>query len=486
MARQRLLTATADRLTTWSRCGATFGIVAEFAADEAGFVMFEAYVLRHLACDFLLLADVADEEFELQELPPVRGSDRRALIARKLEQVHAGKPLKAAIACGRAASGRREERVLFAALVPPTALARWLHILERTRASVERVHLVAQAVEHLPCVRARPAPCRIVVTTTHAGLRQTVLEDGRLRFSRLTPIEHEALAPTACATELPALMRYVAGHMAAPAAEIPVTIVAAARSKDHYRACCAAVEGAVFEYVDLREESSKAGLRQAPSGAATEALFLRLTLRQRQAEQLAPASVRRHYAIRRVERALYGAASTVFAAGLAIGGLGWTDASMVREADLRLTAAAEADARNYQAQLAALPRLPLPASQLREVLDRYDALQRRSPRPADSYRLIGGALAAFPQVHLEALNWSLDTEHRPTVELHATLSPVLAADPRTQLALVDRLVRQFEAGGATRVQMLAVPFDTDPTKPLPGDASPQRPKLSVRITWPNS
>ncbi len=482
-ARQRLLTATADRLTAWSRRGRTLDVIAEFAADEAGFVAFEAYVLRHLACDFALLADVADEEFELHEIPPVRGRHRRALIARKLDQAHAETPLKAAIGCGHAAEGRRDERLLFAALVPPPAMTRWLHILERSKAAIEGLHLLAQLVERLPTVLALPLQHRVVVTVTRAGLRQTVLENGRLRFSRLTPIASEADAPAACAAELVRLKRYLAGHMPASATEIPVTILASRRARDRYRESCSAVEGVCVECLDLREESSRAGLRQAPSGFATEALFLQLMMQQRHAEQLAPPSLRQHYAVRRMERVLHGGAIAVFAAGLAVGGLGWTEATTMRERGAVLAADLEAETRRYQARLGALPDLPLKAAELRAVIDRHEDLQRRSPRPADSFRLIGGALADFPQVHVERLDWALDTEHRAVVELHATLSPVLAADPRTQLAIVNEFVRRLEAGAAARVQILAAPFDADPAKPLPGDATARRPKLSLRIAW---
>jgi hypothetical protein len=59
---------------------------------------------------------LAEEGFQLEDLPYVQGGDRNALLQRRLSQYYYNTPLSAAISLGRAKEGRRDEKVLFAAL----------------------------------------------------------------------------------------------------------------------------------------------------------------------------------------------------------------------------------------------------------------------------------------------------------------------------------------------------------------------------------
>lgn len=485
MARERVLCASAEHLTAWVREGRALRIEAEFGADEADFAGFAAYLAQRPNCEFTILADLADEEFELQEIPAVRGRDRRALVTRKLEQIHFGSPLRIAVACGRRHGGRRDERVLFAALPQAPALARWLRLLERADAAVAGVASMAQLAERLPSLRAHATPHRLVVTTTRAGLRQTLVENGRLRLSRLTPAVTAAELPSACAAEAERLRQYLAGRVLADDATLPVTILAEPRQLERFRAACADTARLRFEHIDLCVECTRAGAREVPHAADTEALFVHLLMRQRPAEQFAPPSVRRGFVLRRAERILHRAAAATLAAGLLTGGLHWFEARQLREAGAARVALIAADTRRYEDRLRALPPLPLPAERLRAVLDGYDELLRRSPQPAAAYRLLGDALVEFPQVFIERLDWKLGDGVE--LELNGSLPAAVAGDRRGQLDTVENLKQRLEAAPAVGVRIVTPPFDTDPGRPLASNSmAALRAKFSLRIALPAS
>lgn len=486
MTPDRILCASAERLTAWVRSGRALRIEAEFAAGDAGCAGFTGYLSQRPDDDFLVLADLADEEFELQEIPAVRGRDRRALVARKLEQLHFGTPLTSAIACGRRTDGRRDERVLFAALPQTAAMVRWLQVIERADAAVAGIASMAQMIERLPSLRAHASPHRLVVTATKAGLRQTFLENGRLRLSRLTPAVPEAELPTACAAEAERFRQYLAGRVLADAAVLPVTIVADVRHLEHFRTECANGGRLRFEHIDLGEESSRAGARDVPSGARAEALFVHLLMQRRPAEQFAPPALLHRHVLRRAERSLRRAAALSLAAGLLTGGLQWVEARQQQETNGTLAALVAADNHRHEMRLQALPPLPVPVERLRTMLDRYESLQRQSPQPAAAYRLLGNALTEFPQVFVERLDWKLDAGDQVEIELKASLPPGLAGDPRGQLAVMEGLKRRLEITPHAAVRILTAPFDADPGKPLAsaGANAAQRPRFALRIALP--
>ena len=66
---------------------------ASFAADEAGLAAFGDYLQGCRSSLFYLLADVAEEGFQVEDVPFVHGRDRRSLIQRKLAQFFYGTPL---------------------------------------------------------------------------------------------------------------------------------------------------------------------------------------------------------------------------------------------------------------------------------------------------------------------------------------------------------------------------------------------------------
>lgn len=487
MARHRVLCASAERLTAWVRSGRALRIDAGFAADEQGCTGFAAYLSQHPDCDFTVLADFADEEFELQDIPAVRGGDRRTLVARKLEQIHFGSSFRTAVACGRRRDGRRDERILFAALPQAPALARWLQLLERADVAVAGIASMAQLAEWLPSLRAQPTPHRLVVTTTRAGLRQTFVENGRLRLSRLTPSADEAALPAACAAEVERLRQYLAGRTLADDAVLPVTVLGEARQLERIQSECPDTGQLRFDYIDLRDECARAGAPNLPSAAGAEALCVHLLMRQRPTEQFAPPSVRRGFILRRAERTLHRAAAASLAVGLLTGGLQWVEAGQVGDASALLAARVAADTRRYEERLGALPPLPVPAERLRAVLDGYDELRRRSPPPTAAYRLLGDALVEFPQVFVERLDWKLEAGEGVELELTGSLPPAVAGDPRGQLDVVEKLRQRLEATPAAGVRILTSPFDTDPGKPLASNATAaQRPKFSLRIALPAS
>jgi hypothetical protein len=101
---------------------------------------FSEYLSKHRGSIFALLADLADEGFQIESLPYTQGADRQALLSRKLGQYFYGSPLATALSFGRDKGGRRDEKFLFTALTRPQQVEPWLAALRAVEAPLAGVY----------------------------------------------------------------------------------------------------------------------------------------------------------------------------------------------------------------------------------------------------------------------------------------------------------------------------------------------------------
>ena len=157
---------------------------------------FRQLLQAHRRDQYVWLVDTVDEELQLEQLPRMRGADLRRLAARRLEQRFRGK----ALATWRpgAAAARRGWRawlpaagdtmpMLLAALGGEQLMQPWLAIAERAKVAIEGIHSPALLTRAL-ARRIVPEPTGLVVSLHPAGLRQTLLLEGGVRFTRLAAV----------------------------------------------------------------------------------------------------------------------------------------------------------------------------------------------------------------------------------------------------------------------------------------------------------
>ncbi len=168
-----------------------------------------------------MLVDLPDEAYQIEDLPRVRGSDRRALFARRLAHWFPEPRFARATPLGALPDGRQgAERVLFAGMERSTELLPWL---DRLAADGRRPQVLVPASALLPRLplpgarqrrhgKAPPRP-RLLATHGRAGLRISLLAGEHTLFSRLVRGHADSLAdPQALATELERTRDYLAAQ----------------------------------------------------------------------------------------------------------------------------------------------------------------------------------------------------------------------------------------------------------------------------------
>ena len=188
-------------LEAWQRAAGRLERRAGFGHDEhEAFARWLATQPGRHVCR--LLVNLPDESFEHEDLPPARGRDRAALIARRRAAWFPHTPFVRAWPAHAARSARKgPQRIIFAGLERPEALLAWLEALSRAQGRLTHLIPAASLIPTLqPHETATGDDALIIGGFTRAGLRLSLVGTHALLFSRL--ITH-CTAPAGGGSPLP-------------------------------------------------------------------------------------------------------------------------------------------------------------------------------------------------------------------------------------------------------------------------------------------
>jgi hypothetical protein len=481
---------------------------AKFTGDESGVAAFREFLRGRKGTLLSILADLAGEDFHEEQIPLLRGGDREAVLQRRLAQRYRDTRLATAISLGAVNAGeRRNERLLLASFTNTQGLTPWLDALEDsdTRlAGVFSVPLLAPALATRLGVRGGRA---FIVTATRAGLRQSFVEDGRLRFARLertVEMNPQALAMFVRSETL-RLAQYLVTLRVLPreGGPVQVLVVAPPGQRAAFEQVLQSDARLVFRTLDGAQAETATGLRRKPPGTAGEALYLHLTANHPPREQFASSSERRGYVIWRLQRAVLAAGAAAFAVCALYAGAKWLDVSQARgRAELQAQEAQRA-AESYSRITAAFPVTQTSTENLRVTVVEFTRIAQRSSAPERVFRHVSRALEEFPQFEIDSLGWSTARpgdrrdarapgakadapgESAETVEISGRVNATQKSDYRGITAQVQRFAEALGTSGyqLTRTQL---PFDITSEGTLTGDIggseSGEAPRFTIVIT----
>jgi len=506
----RVFYLTSAGLTAYLRTRGQLLKEATFAPGEEGIAGFAEYISGKSRSLCYLLVDMVEEDFFQENIPYLHGGDRRALLARKLAQRYRDTSLALALSLGTETTGRREERMLYSSFTNTQQLQSWLSVLRAARARIAGVHSVSLLTPLVGRLARSKSRRYMMVSLQKAGLRQSYVEDGRIRFSRLGRLElgdPRSLAE-ASAAESVRFHQYLVNSRLLPrdAPLLEVMVLAPGKYRALYEAACASTAQLRFQVIDLDEIERRAGLRSAPADALAESLFLHLVGRKHFGAQFADDALRRFYDLWRVQMGLATAGATIFLACLLISGMKLVEMT-------RIDGLAEVDGREeanasqqYARMQATFPKTPVPADVLKATAKNYRAMLQQEGSPQDMLIEISQALALTPQIEVERIDWEIGPMKRVGAR-EASKAPatgaatpesrvqqaeisgrllVQQADYRNITTMVNQFVEALRARPGIEVVATRLPFDINAEKSISGDIGATRsadvPRFSVTVS----
>jgi hypothetical protein len=518
MADKRILAFDGSTITAqrWNRGFVTTDQI--FAADTLGYEAFSAYLANAKDALIYVLADVSEEGFQLETIPAVQGGDREALIKRRLGQFFFGTPYSLGHSLGRQKEGRRDERVLFAALTRPEVLSPWLELIHQAERPLAGIYSVPLVLAENSKSIVSGHQQFLLVTLAASGLRHTFFSEGQIQFSRLSQLTTHSQDEFAisCAREATRTYQYLLGQrLIARNASLPTIVVA--HSSDHVKLGKQFVDTDKlnFELLGLDTLATKLGLKTPIPDSHCDPLFAHQLITHTPKAQFAPASDRKLYRLSQIRSGFRVAAVAIlFGCLLAAGrfGLQWND---LHDNTVITNMQAAADSRRHEALLNELPKIKLTPDNLRAVIARYQEIMQRSNGPTPLLAHLSNVLETMPSISLQRLDWALGDRTNSAIgansgaqlsvtspasapigsgagkvttllEVTAVLPIIVASDQRLQLEMVESLVTRLRTNGVDAV-IVTSPVDIESGKALKrGSSDTERPSgppaFKIRLT----
>jgi hypothetical protein len=483
MAARYLLYFTGEGHCLYRSSRGGLDLEAKFSGDDIGIGEFRAFLQGRSRALFSIVADVAGEDFHEEQVPLLRGSDREAVLQRRLAQRYRDTRLAAALSLGHVVGGeRRNERLLLASFTNTQTMAPWLDALEEAGACLAGVYSVPLLAPALAARLGAPSGRAFIVSAHRAGLRQCFVEDGRLRFARLERTVE--MAPHALAgfvrSETLRLAQYLATLRVLPreGAPVRVLVVAPPGQRTAFEGALHSDTRLLFRTLDWTEATRAAGLGRFPEGSRAETLYLHLAGRRAPREQFASSAERRRYFMWQVRRGVVAAGALSLAACTLYAGARFLDAAQIRESARLQLEQAQLAAAQIERITAAFPVTHTSTENLKIAVTEFTRVARESPLPERALAHVSRVLESHPQFEIDALNWSVaraggrEAKAGPppaeTIELYGRVNAMRSSDYRGITAQVQRFAGALGGGGYELVRT-QLPFDITSEGTLTGD-----------------
>jgi hypothetical protein len=485
---RRLLYFTAEDHYLYAASGGSLRLEAKFSGDDLGVGEFRGYLGSRRAGLFSVVADLAGEDFHEDQIPFLRGADREAVVQRRLAQRYRDTRLAAALSLGHLSTAeRRNERLLLTSFTNTQQLAPWLDALEESGARLAGVYSVPLLAPALAARLGHKSGRCFVVSANRAGLRQSFVEEGRLRFARLERTVE--MVPQALAmfvrSETVRLTQYLVTLRALPreGAPVRVLVLAPPGQKAVFEQALTSDSRLVFQTIDTAEAARKAGLRRVPEDMAAEALYLHMAAKKPPREQFASRDDRRRYQIWQLQRGIIAAGALGFAACAVYAGAHAVDATRLQDEAASHVREARAAAESYRRITAAFPVTQTSTENLKVAVTEFRRIAAHSALPESAFLHVSRVLSKFPQFELETLNWSVGEqrdkpepgakpEARAVTAVRLEMSGRVNATQRNDYRAITAQVQQFAAElGMSGYELVRtqLPFDITSEGTLTGD-----------------
>jgi hypothetical protein len=414
VAERRFLYFTATRVVLYRWVRDRLSTESSFANTEEGAHAFGAVLRTVPHSIFSVLVDIVEEDFHQEHVPFVRGADRKSMLARKLAQRYRDSSLSLALSLGYEKTQRRDERILFSSFTNTAPFQPWLQVLREHEATVAGVYSVALLA---PQLARRIGPKKtpvLLVTLQQAGLRQSFVDGGTIRFSRLGLLEATDLADPgsisdAFERETTRVYQYLTAMrlLAQEDAAIDALLIAPPGEQRQVQSVAPSLPQIRVNVLELGDAARAIGLKGFPASSGAEVLFLHLLAKNPPAAQYAGSELRQFYNLRRIRTGLVAGGAAVSLVALAFAAFQLYQVFQVGERTAVDRAQAAAANAAYARVTAGFPRLPTTTDNLRMTMQKYTRLATQTAAADRLIVDVSRALDASPRIEIERVQWEI-------------------------------------------------------------------------------
>jgi|GEM_PF-467864 len=412
---KHFLYLTNDKLVTLLLKSGTIISRDVFMAGEAASSIFHDYLAKHREVPTFLVVDLIEEDFRLDTMPHLRGSDAEAVTSRKLGQLYRASNFRHAIIQGREEEGRRDSKVLYHAVTNPDLLKPWLAALEEAEVPLEGVYsspvLSVHLLNQLDIV---PAHVLLVTIVPDFGLRQTYFHNKQIKFSRLTQIvfDEGQTVGALIAAETSRTWQYLDSlRFFGNGDTLEVCILVHERDRQMIAEAVRSYPLLKYRFLDIAEIAGKIKLKPVPTSSHAEEILAHLYAQNRLENHFAEPSATRFALFRRARIGLYALTVGVLVAGAAGALFNLYQSAQISTEIEKHEAASRKLQSEYQTISNALREQKLASDTVRDASIFFNSQIRPQPAaPGGFLRDMSRILADAPQVRLLQVVWAVGND----------------------------------------------------------------------------
>lgn len=437
----KLLLALDDTgLTVWQIDRTNCRQLARFKHEERHEDVLHNLLQRWPTAPLHLLVDMGTETFQVSTLPPLGGSDRNALLRRKMEHHFPQTPYRNA---RRQAKGQTWLLSALNERKRPDAL---LTLLLQEKSALAGIHSVALACQDLLPRLPHIAPqCLLVTPAADLALRHSYFSSGNLLFSRLTTLPADpGIAGSAAAAEIHRTRQFLNSEQQlrreSPLDVLLLTDSSGPSSLAEHLAQQLQAESTLIR-VHHKGIPELCKTLNLPAQEGWPALLGCAIARGMIQDHYRPAFAGRYHRLRQFGRLLQLGAASIFIAGTALGfwllNEGRSLQAQGREIERTLLLEYERK-REFDGRLAAAQ--PDPTLPIAEVIALYQNHIANWPDGEATAKSISRIWADFPQLQLDRFDWQAihapiaRGKNTPSVECGPAQRIILAGQFAPELA----------------------------------------------------
>lgn len=393
---------------------------------------FEKYLFKHRREPAYVLLDLTEEDFRLESIPHLRGSDQRAVLNRKLGQIYRQSSFRHAIIQGRDTEGRRDDRVLYHGITNPDLPRVWLTVMERVGVPIEGIYsapiLSGELLRRLDVF----FPHTLLVSLVYGGgLRQTYFQNKQVKFSRLTFLDRNAEAKRGqqIADEVSRTWQYL-DSLRFFSGEDALEVCLLLHPSEQRDVTEAIRDYPLLQHRVLSIEDVAGALKMKPPPMTSDAegLLVHLFARSRIENHFAQDVQTRVARLRKVGTSIHILNGALLATSVVVAGALLGQAQKISSENDRRDVQARALSTQYSELLERIQDAQVSSDTSRDAAAFNAKYLEPEPLPVQLLQDVSQVLGQFPDVRLDQLAWQASSDDKAQVDL-APLGALTAGLP---------------------------------------------------------
>jgi len=384
-----------------------------FKNQDQDHTAFSQYLVQYRNVNIYLIVDAIEEDYKVESLPHTTGGARREIVDRKLNQFNRNSTYRVAHFINRATDKRKDDNFLFIALNNADFMQSWMDVIQAAHAPLVGVYLLPMISQVVVRQMKLMAPNILLCERLSSGLRQTYLHNGRLRMSRLVPMED--IKPNQLAyfymveiekTRLYLLsQRLIAGETA-----LQMVLPAFDSTHDEIAKSISQDQGVECKTVDILSYAKNNNIDQEAVKKYPELLHMQLLANGNVPDNLAPASFTKTHNLNNICRNIYIATACIVAAGILLAGFYLWQGHQQKNQINNMIVQTQQQLQQYETVAQNFPTTPIPSNDLKIAVEIAQTIKNNDQSPRQLMQVLSSAFEASPEIALNRMRWMLSNQ----------------------------------------------------------------------------